>query len=307
MSSKIQNINRRLIILQYNVHTSKNLIMTLCLKNFVIKKFDILTIQKLWKNIRTKIIHHFLKNTFQLVYLDSKKINEEVIKICFFREQTHIHSRFKLFFKIKKFSHTTNKIDWRFQWRTLYLNIQSMQRIKYQIMHVFNWTTNVLKKRQIQQRKFRFIHATYHNKIFQYSLFDLKRRWNQSRFENIKIINNNKSISTHFEFQIRHFYLCQLQKKRNYHKCMFNNEKINKSHYHLQNSRKSKSWFRSFIYRNDFKCFDQHDSFRIFFLLRSFKQNQIRKYFKSKFSNISNVTNKQFLNDYIINVCKVII
>ena len=46
MSSKIQNINRRLTILQYNVHTSKNLIMTSCLRDLVIKKFDILAIQK---------------------------------------------------------------------------------------------------------------------------------------------------------------------------------------------------------------------------------------------------------------------
>ena len=58
--------------------------MTSCLKNFVIKKFDILAIQKLWRNIHTKITHYFLKDTFQLIYSDSKKINENVIKICFF-------------------------------------------------------------------------------------------------------------------------------------------------------------------------------------------------------------------------------
>lgn len=71
-------------ILQYNVHTSKNLIMISCLRNFAIKKFDILVIQKSWKNIHTKIIHHFLKNIFQLMYSDLKNINENVVKICFF-------------------------------------------------------------------------------------------------------------------------------------------------------------------------------------------------------------------------------
>ena len=63
---------------------------------------------------------------------------------------------------------------------------------------------------------------------------------------------------------------------------MFNNERINRSHHHLQNSRKFKSWLRSFIHRNDFKRFDQHDSFRKKILLRSSKQNQIRRHFKSK-------------------------
>ena len=84
MSSKIRNINRRLTILQYNVHTSKNLVMTSCLRNLVIKKFDILAIKKSWRNIYTKIIYHSLKDTFQLIYLDSKKINENVVRICFF-------------------------------------------------------------------------------------------------------------------------------------------------------------------------------------------------------------------------------
>ena len=63
---------------------------------------------------------------------------------------------------------------------------------------------------------------------------------------------------------------------------MFNNERINRSHHHLQNSRKFKSWFRSFIHKNDLERFDQHDSFKKEILLRSFKQNQIRKHFKSK-------------------------
>ena len=84
MSSKIQNINRKLTMLQYNVHTSKDLIMTSYLRNFVIKKFDILIIQKFWRNIHTKSTHHFLKNTFQLIYLNSKKINENVVRVYFF-------------------------------------------------------------------------------------------------------------------------------------------------------------------------------------------------------------------------------
>ena len=66
------------------MYTSKNLIMISCLRNFAIKKFDILVIQRSWKNIYTKIVYHFLKNIFQLIYLDSKKINENVIKVCYF-------------------------------------------------------------------------------------------------------------------------------------------------------------------------------------------------------------------------------
>ena len=58
--------------------------MISCLRDLVIKKFDILAIQKFWRNIHTKIIHHSLKETFQLIYSDSKKTNETVVRICFF-------------------------------------------------------------------------------------------------------------------------------------------------------------------------------------------------------------------------------
>ena len=129
MSSKIQNINRRLTILQYNVHTSKDLVITSCLRDFVIKKFDILAIQKLWRNIHTTIIHHFLKKYILINILRFEENKRKRSKSMLLREQTHIHSRFKLLFQIRKFNHTTNKIDRKFQRRTLYSNTQSIQRI----------------------------------------------------------------------------------------------------------------------------------------------------------------------------------
>ena len=110
----------------------------------------------------------------------------------------------------------------------------------------------------------------------------MKKRLSQSRSESIKIISNNERISAHFESQIRNLYLRQLQRKWNHYKSMFNDERINESHHHLQNSRKFKSWFRSSIHRNDFWRFNQHDAFERKVLLRSSEQNQIRKYFQSK-------------------------
>ena len=80
----------------------------------------------------------FFKRPISINILRFEENKRKRSKNMLFREQTHIHSRFKLFFQIRKFSHTANKIDRRFQRRALYSNTQFIQRIKYQIMHVFN-------------------------------------------------------------------------------------------------------------------------------------------------------------------------
>ena len=88
---------------------------------------------------------------------------------------------------------------------------------------------------------------------------------------------------------------------------MFNDEKINESHHHLQNSRKFKSWFRSSIHKHNFKRFDQHDSLKKKFCWDRLNKIRFENTLNQKFSNISSVVNTQFLNDYIMNVCKIII
>ena len=80
----------------------------------------------------------FFKKHISINILRFEENKRKRNKSMLFDEQTHIHSRFKLFFQIRQFNHTANKIDEKFQRRTLYSNTQSIQRIKYQIMHVFN-------------------------------------------------------------------------------------------------------------------------------------------------------------------------
>ena len=213
MSSKIQNINRKLIISQINVHTSKDLIMTSCLRDFVIKKLDILAIQKFWRNIHTKIIHHSLKNTFQLIFSNSKKINENVVRICFFVNKRifivdlndSLRSENLVTLQIKLIEDFND--EHYIQIHNLYneSNIRSCTFLTE--LQMF------LKKKQIQQRRFRFIHAIYHSRRLQFSSFDLKRRLSQSRFESIKIISNNERISVHFEFEVRNFYFSSAAEK----------------------------------------------------------------------------------------------
>ena len=87
---------------------------------------------------------------------------------------------------------------------------------------------------------------------------------------------------------------------------MLNDERINESHHHLQNSRKSKSWFRLFIHKNDFKRFDQHDFFKKKFCWDRLNKIKFENILNQKFFNTSNEANMRFLNDYTMNVCKII-
>ena len=57
----------------------------------------------------------FFKKHISINILRFEENKRKRNKNMFFRKQTHIHSRFELFFQIRKFSHTTNKIDRRRQ------------------------------------------------------------------------------------------------------------------------------------------------------------------------------------------------
>jgi hypothetical protein len=66
-------------ILQYNVKNSKNEIMILLLTNFQIKKYDILTIQKFWRNVCVSTSYNSFSIDFHLLY----KMKENV-RVCFY-------------------------------------------------------------------------------------------------------------------------------------------------------------------------------------------------------------------------------
>ncbi len=81
---RIININKKLFILQYNVHKFQNLIMISFLQNSAIKWFDIIAMQKSWINVYSNITHHFLINNHILIYSNLIEIKKNLIRICMF-------------------------------------------------------------------------------------------------------------------------------------------------------------------------------------------------------------------------------
>ncbi len=79
-----RTISRKLFILQYNVHKSKDLMMTLFLRDSTIKRFDIIAVQKSWINVYINTTHHFLKDNHILIYSTSIEMKKNFIWICMF-------------------------------------------------------------------------------------------------------------------------------------------------------------------------------------------------------------------------------
>jgi hypothetical protein len=68
-----------LSILQYNVKNSKNEIMIFLLTNSQIRKYDILTIQKSWRNVCVSTSYNSFLIDFHLLYEMKKNV-----RICFY-------------------------------------------------------------------------------------------------------------------------------------------------------------------------------------------------------------------------------
>ncbi len=77
-------ICRKLSILQYNVHKFKDLMMTSFLRDSMIKRYDIIVVQKSWINVYANIIHHFLKNNHFLFYSNQIEMKKNLVRICTF-------------------------------------------------------------------------------------------------------------------------------------------------------------------------------------------------------------------------------
>jgi hypothetical protein len=78
------SISRKLSILQYNVHKFKNIMMISFLRDFMIKKFDIIIVQESWINAYTNITHHLLKDSHFLFYSDSIEMKKNLVRVCMF-------------------------------------------------------------------------------------------------------------------------------------------------------------------------------------------------------------------------------
>ncbi len=77
-------ISRKLLILQYNVHKFKDLMMTSFLRNSMIKRFDIIVVQESWINVYANTTHHSLKDNHFLFYSNSVEIKKNLVRVCIF-------------------------------------------------------------------------------------------------------------------------------------------------------------------------------------------------------------------------------
>ena len=82
-SQTIEIFERKLNILQYNVCAFKDEVMTSLLRDEIILKYDVITIQKFWRNSYTFTTHNSISKVFTLVYSNSI-YHEKRINICFF-------------------------------------------------------------------------------------------------------------------------------------------------------------------------------------------------------------------------------
>src|SRR5947207_467006 len=74
------NDNTTLMILQYNVMKSREIVMTPLLHDKEILDYDILAIQEPWRNtFDNSTMHHPLKDRFHLIYP-----KEDKARVCFF-------------------------------------------------------------------------------------------------------------------------------------------------------------------------------------------------------------------------------
>ena len=284
--------------------------MTSCLRNFVIKKFDILAIQKSWKNIHTKIIHHSLKNTFQLVYSNSKKINENVIKVCFFvnkrifivdlnysfRSENLITLQIKLIEKINvndehyiQIHNLYNESNIRSC--TILIELQMFLRKK----NKFNNENFDLFTQHIIVENFNIHHSIWKD-------VQVKADFRASKL--LRIMNEFQLISK-LKLEISIFVNCK-ENEIIINLCLTTKEltdriiickireNLNQDFDHLFIKTILNVSINTILLKEKF-CWNRLNKIRF--------ENTLNQ----KLSNISNVANTQSLNDYIMNVCKIII
>ena len=282
--------------------------MTSCLRNSLIKKFDILTIQESWKNIHTKITHHFLKDTFQLIYSDSKKINENVIKVCFF-----VNKRISI-------------IDLNYSFKSENLITLQIKLIEdsndehyIQIHNLYNESnirscTSLTELQMFLKEKDRFNnenfdsftqHIIIENFNIHHSIWkDVQVKADLRASELLTIMNEFQLISN-LKFEISIFVSCR-ENEITINLCLTTKEltnriiicrireNLNHDFDHLFIETILNVSINTILSKKKF-CWDRLNKVKFESTL-----NQ-------KLSDILNVANTQFLNDYIMNVCKVII
>ena len=118
ISNITQLTEERLFIIQYNAHRSKDNVMTVFLIDLKMLKYDIIALQKSWRNNYQVTTHFFNSRWFNLIYVDQTNIESKKLKICFYinkridqiKIEIHFHSRDILTLEIRLESSNSNLI-----------------------------------------------------------------------------------------------------------------------------------------------------------------------------------------------------
>jgi hypothetical protein len=183
---EMTNINRKLFILQYNVHKFKNVMMTSFLRDSTIKKFDIIVVQKSWINAYANIIHHFLKNNHFLFYLDQIEMKKNLVRICIFVIKRIFIEDLKYLFRSKD---------------VIIVQIR-LHESHYSYLHNVYNESNILSFFCFTESAFRseivvewINQKSHHNERFQHSSFIMKKCYNKIEQQIIRNVVIDEWIS----------------------------------------------------------------------------------------------------------------
>jgi hypothetical protein len=87
---------RTLIILQYNIRNNKKSIMISLLIDSIVQQFDVLIIQKFWRNVCVSISYNSFNIDFHLIYHD-----ENDVRTCFYINTKLDVNRWSMYFSFE--------------------------------------------------------------------------------------------------------------------------------------------------------------------------------------------------------------
>jgi hypothetical protein len=201
-NSRTTSINKKLFILQYNVHKFKNIMMTSFLRDSTVKKFDIIVVQESWINAYANITHHFLKDNHFLFYSDSIEMKKKFVRMCMFVIKRIFIENLKYIFRSKNVMIIQIRLH---EFHYLYLhnvynesNILSffaLQNLRFALKS----SSNEQFRNHIIVKNFNIHHSTWE---------DVSARFNNKVFEMLLLMNEfrlqfnlSKETSIYFHFQ----------------------------------------------------------------------------------------------------------
>jgi hypothetical protein len=161
---------------------SRTIMMTLFLRDLMIKKFDIIIVQKSWINAYTNITHHFLKDNHFLFYSNSIEMKKNLIRVCMFVIKRIFIDDLKYLFRSKN---------------VMIVQIH-LHKIHYLHLHNVYNESNILSSFALQNLRFALLKSSsnkhFRNHIIVKNLNIHHSSWNDSTTRSKQQIIRNAAI-----------------------------------------------------------------------------------------------------------------